>query len=205
MTRKKSTPPSGSAGKKKSAATKPAAKRATKSSTPSKAAGKPTAKAPAPSKPAGKSAAKMAAKTAASKAAQSRSNHITQKENIGKVYRGQTKYIDPEPKLKRDYVVVKEKGDCVTVAKLKTIKKFDANDGNADEHLVEINHTAYGLDKRTGVDSEVFRTNRMSKKPLRLTDEDVFPEGKERFKLGSHDTHRVLVHTKMVSQPKKKR
>lgn len=54
MTQKKSTPPSGSAGRKKSAATKPAAKVTQKRCAPSKAAGKPTAKAPAPSKAAGR-------------------------------------------------------------------------------------------------------------------------------------------------------
>ena len=54
MTQKKSTPPSGSAGRKKSTATKPAAKVTQKRCAPSKAAGKPTAKAPAPSKAAGR-------------------------------------------------------------------------------------------------------------------------------------------------------
>ena len=53
MTRKKDTPPSGSAGREKSTATKPAAKRTPKRCAPSKAAGKPTAKAPASSKAAG--------------------------------------------------------------------------------------------------------------------------------------------------------
>ena len=30
-----------------------------------------------------------------------------------------------------------------------------------------------------------------------ITDKDVFPEEKERFKLGSHDLSRTLRHTKM--------
>lgn len=86
------------------------------------------------------------------------------------------------------------------IAKLKSIKKFDENGKNADPALVEINHERYGLPNRTGVDFQRFDTNRMSGKPLQLEDKDVFPEDKERFKLGSHDKARVLRHTK----PKKK-
>ena len=120
--------------------------------------------------------------------------------NVGKVFRGRTKYIDKEPKLERDYAVVKETKRGVTVAKLKSIKKFDENGKNADPALVEINHERYGLPNRTGVDFQRFDTNRMSGKPLQLEDKDVFPADKERFKLGSQDKARVLRHTK----PKKK-
>lgn len=35
----------------------------------------------------------------------------------------------------------------------------------------------------------------MSGKKLSVYDKKVFPEGKERFELGSHDKHRVLEHT----------
>lgn len=115
---------------------------------------------------------------------------------VGKVYRGETKYIDKEPKKQRDYVVVRERGNNVTVSKLKSIKKFDENGRNADPALVEINHERYGLPNRTGVDFQRFDKNRMSGKPLDITDTDVFPEGKERFKLGSHDTARAVRHTK---------
>ena len=80
---------------------------------------------------------------------------------------------------------------------MKTIKKFDSNDKNADKALVEINHTRYNLPKRTGVDFQKFTKNRMSKKNLSLNDKDVFPEGKEQFKLGSHDLSRTLKHTKV--------
>ena len=117
--------------------------------------------------------------------------------NVGKVYRGRTKYIDPEPKLERNYVVVLDDGKRVSVAKLKSIKIFDENNRNADQALVEINANRYGLTKRTGVDFQKFGQNRMSKKPLNLSDKRVFPEGKERFKLGSHDLSRVLRHTKV--------
>lgn len=116
--------------------------------------------------------------------------------NLGKVYRGKTKYIDPDTKPERYYVVVKDGKTTVTVAKLKSIKKLDANGKNADKALVEINAKRYGLEKRTGVDYQRFSKNRMLGKPLKIKDEKVFPEQKERFKLGSHDLSRVLRHTK---------
>ena len=120
-----------------------------------------------------------------------------QKNNVGKVYRGRTKYIDKETKAERNYVVVVDDGKRVSVAKLKSIKIFDENNRNADKALVEINATRYGLEKRTGVDFQRFSKNRMSGKPLRVDDKEVFPEDKERFKLGSHDLARTLRHTKV--------
>lgn len=129
----------------------------------------------------------------------------TRKEsNVGKVYRGKTKYIDKETKPERNYVVVVDDGKRVSVAKLKSVKIFDGQGRNADKALVEINATRYGLEKRTGVDFQRFSKNRMSGKPLKVSDKDVFPEGKERFKLGSHDTYRILEHTKAVPKKKKR-
>ena len=124
-----------------------------------------------------------------------------EKNNVGKVYRGETKYIDRETKKQRDYVVVKEGKRGVSVSKLKSIKQTDASGKNTDKALVEINYERYGLPKRTGVDFERFDTNLMSGKPLRVDDRKVFPECKERFILGSHDKARVLRHT---AQKKKK-
>ncbi len=123
------------------------------------------------------------------------------KSNIGKVYRGKTKYIDKDTKPERNYVVVADNGKRVSVAKLKSIKKCDENGKNVDKALVEINSSRYGLEKRTGVDFQRFSKNRISNKPLTISDKQVFPEGEERFQLGSHDTHKVLEHTKV----KKKR
>ncbi len=116
--------------------------------------------------------------------------------NTGKVYRGKTKFIDKDTKPERNYVVVSDNGKNVSVAKLKSIKQFDSNGRNSDKALVEINSQRYGLSKRTGVDFERFSKNRITKKPLSLKDEKVFPKGKEEFKLGSHDLARVLRHTK---------
>ena len=125
---------------------------------------------------------------------------------VGKVYRGKTKYIDKEPKDERNYVVIREDPRGVSVAKLKSVKKFDENGKNADKALVEINHERYGLPNRTGVDFQRFDTNRMSGKPLRVEDKKIFHEGKERFTLSNNDTDRVLHHTGVKKRrPKKKR
>lgn len=129
-----------------------------------------------------------------------------QKKNaVGKVYRGETKFIDKEPKKQRDYAVVRDCDGKVTVAKLKTVKIFDETGKNADPALVEINHERYGLPNRTGVDFQRFDKNRMSGKPLRLDDKEVFPEDKERFTLGGRDTERALRHTRVITSktPKK--
>ena len=101
--------------------------------------------------------------------------------------------------------MVLDDGKHVSVSKLKSIKIFDAEGRNADKALVEINASRYGLEKRTGVDFQKFGRNRMSGKPLRLNDKDVFPEGKERFSLSSKDKHNVLIHTKVILDPKKKK
>lgn len=124
--------------------------------------------------------------------------------NVGKVYRGETKYIDREPKKQRNYVVVLDDGRKVTVAKLKSIKIFDENGKNADRALVEINASRYGLEKRTGVDFQRFNKNRMSGKPLSLKDKKVFPEQKERFTLSNRDIGKALYHTGIKKREKKK-
>lgn len=124
--------------------------------------------------------------------------------NIGKVYRGRTKYIDRDTKSERNYVVVYDDGTRVKVSKLKSIKIFDENGKNADKALVEINQDRYGLKLRTGVDYQVFDKNRMSKKPLSISDKRVFPEQKERFVLSNRERDRVLIHTKQIKRKKKR-
>ena len=71
-----------------------------------------------------------------------------------------------------------------------------------DSALIELNYKKYGLNKRNGVDYQRFDKNRMSNKPLTLEDKRIFPEGKERFKLSSHDTHRVVIHTEKYKKKK---
>lgn len=125
--------------------------------------------------------------------------------HVGDVYRGRTKYIDKETKLERNYVVVKEHNKDVTVAKLKSIKKFDENGKNADKALVEINHERYGLPKRTGVYYKQYNKNRMSNSPLRLSDKDVFPEGKKRFSLSNRDRDKAVYFTGVKKHKKEKK
>ena len=181
-----------------------------KKATPKKTAKKPIKKA---DKPVQKKTAKATSQKKAFKRAETKSPKKSggsnakkkDKSHIGEVHRGKTKYIDKETKPERNYVVVVDDGKAVTVAKLKSIKIFDAKGRNADKALVEINATRYGLEKRTGVDFQKFDKNRMSGKSLTLEDKQVFPEGKERFKLGSHDTHRALNHTNSIPKDKKKR
>ncbi len=124
--------------------------------------------------------------------------------NVGKVYRGRTKYIDKEPKKERNYVVVLDDGKRVTVAKLKSIKIFDENGKNADKALIEINASRYGLTQRTGVDFEKFSKNQMSGKPLKLEDKRVFPEGEPRFELSKKDRDKAVYHTGAKKRNKKK-
>lgn len=152
-----------------------------------------------------KSKVKSNKKSVAKNKATGKANSTPKESKVGKVYRGRTKYIDKETKSERNYVVVIDDGKNVSVAKLKSIKIFDENNRNADKALVEINATRYGLEKRTGVDFERFSKNRMSGKPLKVEDKDVFPEEKELFKLGSKDKHNVLVHTKAIANPKNKK
>lgn len=127
----------------------------------------------------------------------------TKQKYVGKVYRGETKYIDPEPKKQRDYVVVRETPRGVSVSKLKTIRKFDEHGKNADKALVEINHKRYGLPSRTGVDAQRYDKNRMSGKPLCIEDKRVFPEQQERATLSSNDKHNVLKHTGRIRDKNK--
>ena len=116
---------------------------------------------------------------------------------VGGVYRGRTKYIDPEPKAERNYVAVRANGNKVSVVKMKSYKK------DHDPHLVEIDYRKYGLPKRTGVDHEIFFKNRMSGRNLKIMDRDVFPKGTPEFRLSSHDTHRVLDHVNRNKNKKK--
>lgn len=128
-----------------------------------------------------------------------------EKSKVGKAIRARTKYIDQDTKPERTVVIVYDNGKRIEVSKVKSIKIFDENGKNADKALVEINADRYGLDKRTGVDFQVFSKNRMSGKPLDVKEKEVFPEDKERFQLGSHDLHRVLSHTGKKKKDKKKK
>jgi len=127
-----------------------------------------------------------------------------QRKHLGKVYRGETKYIDKDTKRTRYYAVTKEKpSGAVGVSKIKRIKIFDENGKNADGYLVEINHKAYNLPERSGVDREVFYRNLLTGELLSVRENNGVFETPEKFKLGSHDLHRVKKHTKGSSDKKK--
>lgn len=66
---------------------------------------------------------------------------MKKKSNVGKVYRGETKYIDRDTKKQRNYVVVRDNGKNISVSKLKSIKKEN------DPALLELNYQKYGLKK----------------------------------------------------------
>lgn len=116
--------------------------------------------------------------------------------NVGEVYYGKTKYIDIETKEKRRYLVTQQNQNNgnVTVSKLQSIKNFDKNGKNADKHLVEINQNYPGLTKRTGVDFFRYKQNRLTKKPLKLTDRKVFDKNPE-FRLSNRDLKKAKKHS----------
>lgn len=115
---------------------------------------------------------------------------------VGYVFCGNTKYIDVETKEKRRYLVTKQKGSHVTVSKLQSIKQFDKNGRNADKHLIEINQNYPGLTKRTGVDFWQYTKNRMSGKPLSITDSKIFKNQPE-FAVSGKDLNKAQIHTKI--------
>ena len=117
-------------------------------------------------------------------------------DNVGEVYVAQTKYIDPETKKTRRYLVTKQnhQNGNVTVSKLQSIKNFDENGKNADKHLVEINQNYPGLTKRTGVDFYKYNKNRITNKPLNIKDKKVFNELPE-FKVSNRDLRKAQIHT----------
>ena len=50
-----------------------------------------------------------------------------------------------------------------------------------------------------------YNKNRMSNKPLRLSDKDVFPEGKKRFSLSNRDRDKAVYFTGVKKHKKEKK
>lgn len=121
---------------------------------------------------------------------------------VGKVYKGKTKYIDPEPKAERRYLIMKDNGEYIGVSKVQSIKKFDKNGKNADKHLIEIDRNYFGLTKRTGIDKELYRYNRQTKKRLKF-DNKIFTEFQ--FDLSDTDLARAKSHVKLRGTKNKKK
>ena len=109
----------------------------------------------------------------------------------GNVYWANSQKIDnTDKKTRRQYVVTRDNGLNVGVSK---IRGCNSNSKNKDR-LYELSIEKYPLSKRSGVDHKVYSRRADTHKPLRLEDKDVF-NNRIAFKLSSHDTHRVIVHT----------
>lgn len=125
--------------------------------------------------------------------------------NIGKVFYGKTKYIEKDTKPRRRYVIVNENESDIKVAKMKTIKKINSKGENIDYFLIEIDSTKYkGLTNRTGVDSNVFSKNRVTKQNLHLGKTNGVFDDKEQFMLDDTDYEKVDRHIKNAKTAKRK-
>ncbi len=120
---------------------------------------------------------------------------------IGNVYWANSQKIDKtDIKAKRQYAVVKDNGRNVVVSK---IRGFNDNPKN-NARLFELDSKKYPLCKRSGVDKKTYFQRVDNKRLLTLNDKEVFGE-KVSFKLSSHDTHKVLLHTGVIKKDKKRR
>ena len=110
---------------------------------------------------------------------------------VGYVYYANSRRIDSsDNKERRRYVVVRDDGKNVGVSK---IRGYNSNSKNI-VRLYPLPEGKYPLSKKSGVDKKVYTRKANSKTKLSLTDKSVFDD-KHLFKLSSHDTHNVLVHT----------
>lgn len=117
---------------------------------------------------------------------------------LGEVYWANSQKIDKTDKKKRrQYAVIKDTGKYVGVSK---IRGYNENQKN-ETRLYKLDIKKYPLSKQSGVDKKVYTQRSDNKKFLRLNDIDVFDK-KPAFKLSSHDTHRVLLHTKTIGNKK---
>lgn len=114
------------------------------------------------------------------------------KKHLGEVYWANSQKIDnTDKKARRQYAVTKDNGRNVGVSK---IRGFNDNEKNNDR-LFKLDMNKYPLTKLSGIDNKIHTRRVDNKKPLRLEDKEVFDKSPV-FKLTSHDTHRVLLHTK---------
>ena len=123
------------------------------------------------------------------------------KKRIGNVYWSNSQFIDANDiKKRRQYVVVRDDGKFVKVSK---IRGYNENIQNNDR-LFKLNLSKYPkLKKQCGVDNYVYSYRNRPKQKLSLEDKSIFDNEPE-FNLTSHDTHRVLIHTKDKRHKKRK-
>lgn len=120
---------------------------------------------------------------------------------IGNVYWANSQKIDKtDIKKRRQYAVTKDNGRNVGVSK---IRGFNDNEKN-NERLYLLDENKYSLSKPSGVDKKVYSKRADSNKLLRLEDNDIF-DNTPSFRLSSHDTHRVLIHTGSINKKNAKK
>lgn len=127
-----------------------------------------------------------------SQAKQRLKNNQAKQKRIGNVYWVNNDKIDPQDKKpRRQYAVVRDDGLFVKISK---IRGYNDNEEN-DERLYELKQEKYPITKRCGVDRKVYYQRADNKKLLKLEDSQVF-DSEPSFKLSSHDTHKVINHTR---------
>lgn len=120
---------------------------------------------------------------------------------IGNVYWANSQKIDKtDNKKRRQYAVTKDNGRNVGVSK---IRGFNDNKKSIDR-LFELDMSKYPLSKPCGIDKKVYSKRADNNKLLRLEDNDIF-DYTPSFKLSSHDTHRVLIHTGSINKKTQKK
>lgn len=118
--------------------------------------------------------------------------------HTGEVYWANNTKIDPsDTKTRRQFAVVNDTNGYVKVAKIRGVNDNSKN----DERLYKLDEKKYPLTKPSGVDKKVYTTRADNKKLLKLNDKQVF-DSNPSFKLSSHDTHNVVVHTRKSSNKK---
>lgn len=118
------------------------------------------------------------------------------KGNEGKVFYGKTKFIEPDTKPRRRFVVVKDNGLNVKVSKLNSMKMDMKGNFIQDKHKIEIDRNYTGLTKRTVVDDKVFSKNRKTKEKLYLGKNNGVFDEMEEFIVSDYDMERIHNHVK---------
>lgn len=114
---------------------------------------------------------------------------ISRKNNEGKVYWGKTRYIDYDKKPRRQFLIVKDDGKNIKVAKLTSLNDKKKN----DERFLQIKKYPE-LKKDTGVYKSLYGRNRISGEKLSLNDKDKVFDRKECFSIDDEDFNRVNSH-----------
>lgn len=114
---------------------------------------------------------------------------IVRKNNEGKVYWGKTRYIDYDIKPRRQFLVVKDDGKNVKVAKLTSLDEKKKQ----DKRFLQIKKYPE-LKKDTGVYKSLYGKNRVSGEKLSLNDKYKVFDKKESFSIDDEDLNRVNSH-----------